>query len=107
MLDQPAAADPQWSGDAPDPSRSRAPYRLYNIGNADSVPLRRYLEVLERELGCTAVIESLPLQAGDVPATEADVRALFDAVGYAPQVPVEEGVARFVHWYRDYHGMAA
>lgn len=107
VLDQPAAPDPLWRGDAPDPSRSRAPYRLYNIGNADSVPLRRYLEVLEQQLGRTAVIESLPLQAGDVPATEADVRALFEAVGYAPQVPVEEGVARFVHWYRDYHGMAA
>lgn len=107
VLDRPAAPDPSWNGDAPDPSRSSVPYRLYNIGNADSVELRRYLDVLERELGRTAVIESLPLQPGDVPATEADVRALFDAVGYAPQVTVEEGVARFVHWYRDYHGMAA
>lgn len=107
VLDRPAAPDPLWTGDAPDPSRSSAPYRLYNIGNADSVPLRRYLEALERELGRTAVIESLPLQPGDVPATEADVRALFEAVGYAPQVPVEEGVARFVRWYREYQGMAA
>lgn len=107
VLDRPAAPDPSWNGDAPDPSRSRAPYRLYNIGNADSVPLGRYLEALERELGRTAVIESLPLQPGDVPATEADVRALFEAVGYTPQVPVEKGVARFVRWYRDYHGIAA
>ena len=107
VLDRPAAPDPLWTGDAPDPSRSSAPYRLYNIGNADSVPLRRYLEALERELGRTAVIESLPLQPGDVPATEADVRALFEAVGYAPQVPVEKGVAHFVRWYRVYHGIAA
>ncbi len=107
VLDRPAAPDPLWTGDAPDPSRSSAPYRLYNIGNADSVPLRRYLEALERELGRTAVIESLPLQPGDVPATQADVRALFEAVGYAPQMPVEEGVARFVRWYREYHGIAA
>lgn len=95
-----------WSGDKPDPATSGvAPYRLYNIGNEQPVELLRYIEVLEQCLGRKAIMEMLPLQAGDVPDTEADVSDLIANVGYRPAVAVEEGVSRFVHWYRAYYGV--
>ena len=103
-LDQPATPDPAWNAMAPDPCSSNAPFRLYNIGNEQPVELLRYVEVLEKCLGKPAIMEMLPLQAGDVPDTEADVSQLAAAVDYRPKVPVEEGVARFVEWYLDYHG---
>ena len=81
-----------------------APYRIYNIGNESSVELLRYIQVLEECLGRKAVMEMLPLQAGDVPDTEADMSALQSAVGYRPVVGVEEGVSRFVAWYREFYG---
>ena len=94
-----------WDALAPDPASSGvAPYRLFNIGNEQSVDLLRYIEVLEHCLGRKAQMEMLPLQAGDVPDTEADVSDLIQAVGYKPQVSVEVGVARFVDWYREYYG---
>lgn len=102
-LDRVATPDPGWDSDAPDPSTSNAPYRLYNIGNERPVELLRYIEVLEDCLGRKANLEMLPLQAGDVPDTEADVSELIRAVDYNPRVPVEEGVANFVRWYRDYY----
>jgi UDP-glucuronate 4-epimerase len=87
-----------------DPSQSPvAPYRIFNIGNEESVELMRYIEVLEKELGKKAKMEMLPLQPGDVPDTESDVTNLAEATGYSPQVNVEEGVANFVKWYRDYY----
>jgi UDP-glucuronate 4-epimerase len=98
-LDQPAAPNPAWDAMAPDPATSNAPFRLYNIGNEQPVELLRYIEVLEKCLGKPAIMEMLPLQAGDVPDTEADVSELAAAVDYRPKVPVEEGVARFVDWY--------
>ena len=101
-LDQVPTANPAWTGDAPDPASSNAPYRLYNIGNQQPVALLRYIEVLEQCLGRKAQMEMLPLQAGDVPDTEADVSSLVEAVGYTPLVSVEQGVDRFVRWYRDY-----
>ena len=101
-LDQAPAANPAWSGAAPDPASSNAPYRLYNIGNEQPVELLRYIEVLEQCLGRKARMELLPLQAGDVPDTEADVSELIGAVGYRPTVSVEEGVKRFVEWYLPY-----
>ena len=105
-LDRVPGKDPDWSGDAPDPATSGvAPYRLYNIGNEQPVELLRYIEVLEQCLGKKAEMELLPLQAGDVPDTEADVSDLIANVGYRPVVPVEEGVAKFVAWYRDYYGV--
>jgi UDP-glucuronate 4-epimerase len=104
VLDQPPAGNPAWDGKLPDPASSLAPYRLFNIGNETPVELLRYIEVLEDCLGRKAQLEMLPLQAGDVPDTEADVSALADAVGYRPSVGVEEGVARFVAWYREYFG---
>ena len=102
-LDHVAAPDPNWNSDAPDPSTSRVPYRIYNIGNQQSVPLLRYIEVLEECLGRKAEKIMLPLQPGDVPATWADVGALERSVGYRPDTPVEVGVRRFVEWYLDYH----
>jgi UDP-glucuronate 4-epimerase len=103
-LDTVATPAPDWDPMSPDPSRSNAPFRIYNIGNEQPVELLRYIEVLERTLGKPAVMEMLPLQAGDVPDTEADVSELAAAIDYRPKVPVEEGVARFVDWYLDYHG---
>lgn len=104
VLDMPPAPDARWDGDAPDPASSSAPYRLFNIGNQASVPLERYLEVLEDCLGRKARIELLPLQPGDVPASEADVTELAEAIGYRPVVPIEQGVAKFVDWYLNYYG---
>ena len=103
VLDQPACANDQWQGLKPDPATSSAPYRLFNIGNEQPVELLRYIKVLEDCLGRKATMEMLPLQAGDVPDTEADVSELHAAVGYRPTVSVDEGVARFVEWYRDYY----
>ncbi|MDR7135857.1 UDP-glucuronate 4-epimerase [Lysobacter niastensis] len=100
-LDKVPEKDAGWRGDTPDPAASGvAPYRLYNIGNEQPVELLRYIEVLEQCLGRKAQMELLPLQAGDVPDTEADVSELIGAVGYRPQVTVEEGVANFVRWYK-------
>jgi UDP-glucuronate 4-epimerase len=88
----------------PDPARSRVgPYRIYNIGNEQSVELLRYIEVLEDCLGKKAEMEMLPLQPGDVPATEASMQGLKQAIGYSPSVPVEQGIKNFVDWYQDYY----
>ena len=104
-LDQAPGKDGAWDSARPDPASSGvAPYRLYNIGNEQPVELLRYIEVLEDCLGRKAQMELLPLQAGDVPDTEADVSDLIADVGYRPVVPVETGVARFVEWYRGYYG---
>ena len=97
--------DPAWSGDHPDPAASRAPWRVYNIGNNEPVELMRYIEVLEDCLGMEAEKNMLPMQPGDVPDTFADVQALTDDVGYKPSTPVEEGVRRFVEWYRSYYNV--
>ena len=105
VMDRPAEPDPAWNSAAPDPARSRAPYRIYNIGNNKAVQLMRYIEVLERSLGKKAQIEMLPMQPGDVPATTADVSALESDIGYRPKTTVEEGVPRFVEWYRRYYGV--
>ncbi|MEV8521793.1 NAD-dependent epimerase [Dyella marensis] len=107
-LDTVPGKDPAWDATQPDPSTSGvAPYRLYNIGNEQPVELLRYIEVLEQYLGRKATMELLPLQAGDVPETEADVSSLVAAVGYRPKVSVEEGIAAFVDWYRTYYAAAA
>lgn len=100
------APDPGWSGASPDPGTSRAPYRIYNIGNDQPVQLLRYIEVIERCLGKVAKKNFLPLQPGDVPATRADVADLVRDFGYRPRTTVEEGVARFIEWYRAYHAQA-
>jgi UDP-glucuronate 4-epimerase len=103
VIDRPAQPDPSWDGASPDPARSKAPYRVYNIGNNKPVQLMRYIEVLEQCLGRKAQIDMLPMQPGDVQATMADVSALENEMGYRPKTTVEEGVPRFVEWYRSYY----
>ena len=103
VIDAVARPNPAWSGDSPDPGTSRAPYRLYNIGNNHPVNLLRFIEVLEGCLGRVAEKKLLPMQPGDVPDTYADVKDLVDDVAYRPATPVEVGVERFVNWYRDYY----
>jgi UDP-glucuronate 4-epimerase len=100
VMDRPAEANPAWSGDAPDPGTSRAPYKVYNIGNNSPVELMHVIATLERALGVPAVKELLPIQPGDVPATFADVDDLMRDVGFRPATPIEEGIGRFVRWYR-------
>lgn len=102
-LDHVAQPNTDWSGDAPDPATSLAPYRLYNIGNQQPVDLMRYIEVLEECLGRKAEKNLLPMQPGDVPDTWADAEDLATDVGYRPVTAVEEGVKRFVEWYVDYY----
>jgi UDP-glucuronate 4-epimerase len=103
VADHPAEPDPVWDGNAPDPSTSTAPWRIYNIGNSRPTQLLRYIEVLEACLGKKAERQLVGMQPGDVPATWADVSLLEEAVGYRPDTSVEEGVARFVNWYREYY----
>ncbi|BAC08752.1 NAD-dependent epimerase [Thermosynechococcus vestitus] len=103
VLDRPAAPNPAWCGETPDPATSLAPWRVYNIGAHRPIELLRYIELLEEYLGKKALITFLPLQPGDVPDTYADVTALKEDTGYEPITPVEIGVQRFVEWYRDYY----
>jgi UDP-glucuronate 4-epimerase len=102
-VDHVAAPDAGWNSQDPNPSTSRAPYRLYNIGNHRSIELLRYIEVLEHCLGRKAQKNLLPMQPGDVPDTLADVETLARDVGYCPSTPIEVGVERFVEWYRSYY----
>ena len=101
--DKPATPNPDWNGDAPDPSSSSAPYRIYNIGSGRNTPLLRYIELLEQAIGQKAELELQPMMVGDVPDTLASVEALHDATGYTPSTPVEVGVPAFVAWYRDFY----
>ncbi len=103
VLDNPARPNPNWNGDEPDNASSAAPWRLYNIGNNQPVELMHYIETLEKCLGKKADKELLPLQPGDVPDTYADVSDLVADFGYKPQTTVEQGVANFVEWYKDYY----
>ena len=100
--DHVATPDPAWDSAAPDPATSRAPYRIYNIGNQSPVELLRFIGLLEENLGVKAQMNFLPLQPGDVPDTLADCSDLERAVGFQPSTPIEEGVRRFVAWYREY-----
>jgi len=103
VIDRPAQPDPAWSALAPKPSSSNAPYRIYNIGNSQPVKLMRYIEVLEQCLGRKATLELLPLQAGDVLETIADAGKLQAAIEFKPATPIEQGIGRFVEWYRSYY----
>lgn len=102
-MDHTATANAAWDSSEPDPATSRAPYRLYNIGNQRPVPLMRYIEVIEECVGRKAETNMLPMQPGDVPDTWADTADLAENVGYAPDTPVEIGVKKFVDWYMDYY----
>lgn len=102
-LDRIAQPDPDWSGLKPNPSSSKAPWRVYNIGNSQPVELLYYIECLEQAFGKTTEKTLLPLQPGDVEHTYADVTALMRDTGYEPNTPIEEGVAKFAEWYRGYY----
>ena len=96
--------DPLWSGDAPTPGASRAPYAVYNVGHSSPVELGRIIALLEQNLGVEALRENLPMQAGDVPATYADMRATTAATGFSPETGIEEGISRFARWFETYRG---
>jgi UDP-glucuronate 4-epimerase len=103
VADRPPVPNPHWGGDAPDPGSSRAPYKVYNIGNHEPVQLLEMIRILEQCLGKTARMNLMPMQAGDVPATFADVDDLARDVGFRPGTPLATGIQRFVEWYRGYY----
>src|SRR6185295_7653027 len=103
--DRIAAPNPQWDGAHPDPGTGKAPYRLYNIGNSQPVELMHVIATLEAALGRKAQVRLLPMQPGDVPETYADVEDLTRDVGFKPATPIEEGIGRFVAWYRRFYGV--
>lgn len=102
VIYRPPSSNPNWDSKNPDPSSSPAPYRLYNIGNNNSVQLLYFIQILEECLGRTAQKKFQPLQPGDVPRTYADVDDLMQDVGFRPNTPIEHGIHQFVHWYRSY-----
>lgn len=106
VIDQPAQANADWRSENPDPASSFAPYRLYNIGNNQPVPLLTFIETLEKCLGKAAIKNLLPMQPGDVPETYADVSELVDDLGYKPATLLEDGIRNFVQWYKDFYEIA-
>jgi UDP-glucuronate 4-epimerase len=105
LIDHVAEGDAGWSGDHPDPATSRAPWRIYNIGNHTPVDLMEVVGLLEAAIGKKAIRDLMPMQPGDVHETAAEVEALRNAVGFAPDTPIAVGVGKFVAWYRDWHGV--
>jgi UDP-glucuronate 4-epimerase len=103
ISDRPASPDPQWDSAHPDPASSRAPFRVYNVGNSEPVEVMHVIATLENLLGRKAQLQSLPMQPGDVPATYADSQDLTRDAGFHPATPIEDGLKRFVAWYRDYY----
>ena len=105
VIDNPATANPAWNGQAPDPSSSSAPWKIYNIGNNNPVQLMDFIKAIERTLGMKISKNLMPLQAGDVPTTYADVSDLVEDLHYQPATPVQVGIDRFVAWYREFFGV--
>jgi UDP-glucuronate 4-epimerase len=103
LMDCPPQGDPEWSGAKPDPATSAAPWKIYNIGNSRPEELLHVVSLLEKELGQTAIREMLPMQPGDVPATYADIEDVARDIGFAPLTTIENGIARFANWFREYH----
>jgi UDP-glucuronate 4-epimerase len=103
VMERPAAHDSAWDASQPDPSKSSAPYAVYNIGNHEPVELVRFIETLEELLGKKAQKEMLPMQAGDVYETYADIDRLTEATGFRPTTALKDGLRKFVDWYRDYY----
>jgi UDP-glucuronate 4-epimerase len=103
-VQNPSQINQNWDGENPDPATSGvAPYRVYNIGNNKPVELMTYINLLEKELGIEAEKNMLPMQAGDVPATWADCSELIENTGYIPKTSVEEGIKKFVQWYKEFY----
>ncbi len=103
VIDNPPKGNLNWSGKNPDPSSSRAPYKIYNIGNNAPVGLMDFIEEIEKKIGKKAKKNFLPLQPGDVKSTYADVSDLIEDLGYKPQTPIREGISNFIDWYLDYY----
>ncbi len=103
VIDHPARGNSNWTGKAPDPSCSKAPYKVYNIGNSSPVELMAYIGAIEQALGKMAQKNLLPIQPGDVPATWADVSDLVEDLGYQPNTPIQEGINRFIAWYKEFY----
>ena len=103
IVDRPPAGETGWSGTAPDPSSSKAPYRIYNIGNGQPVDLMKFIQAIEKALGRKAEINLLPLQPGDIPATWADTSDIERDFGFRPRTPIERGIGCFVEWYRRFY----
>ncbi len=105
VLDDPPKGDPEWSGKNPNPATAPSPYRLYNIGNSSPVKLMDFVRTIEEELDTNAQIEYRPLQAGDVPATWADVEDLWEKQNFRPQTPIKEGIGKFIAWYKKFYAI--
>ena len=105
LIDRPPHGNPNWSDQKPDPATSAAPWKIYNIGNNNPEELMHVVSLLEKEFGRTATKEMLPMQPGDVPATYADIEDLAREIGFRPATTIEDGIARFAKWYRDYHNL--
>jgi UDP-glucuronate 4-epimerase len=103
LMDRPPSGNANWSGDRPDPASSMAPWKIYNIGNNNPEDLMHVVALLEKEFGRPAKKEMLPMQPGDVPATYADIEELAHDIGFRPSTPIEQGIAKFAKWYREYH----
>ncbi len=103
VIFSPAKPNPKWTAVSPDPGSSKAPYKIYNIGNNSPVLLMDFINAIEETLGVEADKELLPLQAGDVPASHADVTDLIEDLGYKPETPIKEGIDKFISWYRDFY----
>ncbi len=105
VIDHPPRGNPEWSGKHPDPGSSRAPYKIYNIGNNNPVKLMDFITAIEKAIGKEAKKNLLPIQPGDVPETYADVSDLIEDLGYRPATPIQEGVERFIQWYREFYNV--
>lgn len=105
LIDDPPTGNPAWSGERPDPSTSSAPWRIYNIGNDNPVEIGRVVDILEQELGRKAIRTMMPMQPGDVPASWADVDDLARDFDFRPATSIDDGIRRFVAWYRDHYGV--
>lgn len=105
LIEKPAKPDSSWSGEKPDPGTSYAPYKIYNIGNNNPVLLKDFIKAIEQKTGKKAIMNFMPLQDGDVPATYADVADLYNEIDFQPETDIKEGVGKFVDWYVDYYGV--
>jgi len=104
VISKPAKPNPAWKGETPDPGSSKAPYKIYNIGNNSPVRLLDFIESIEKAVGKKAIKNLLPLQPGDVPASHADVTDLIEDMRYKPNTPIQEGIDRFIEWYLEFYG---